>query len=55
MLGQDHEARSNCVMGAVRNFIYYYNSDEQSKALCESLDADLRTVCLKRSEDENVA
>jgi hypothetical protein len=55
MVGQDNEARSNCVMGAVRNLIHYYNSDEQAKALCESLDADLRTVCLRRSEDENFA
>jgi hypothetical protein len=55
MLGEDNEARSNCVMGAVRNFIHYYNGDEQAKALCESLDANLRTVCLRRSEDENFA
>jgi hypothetical protein len=55
MLGEDDEAHSNCVMGAVRNFIHYYNNDEQAKALCESLDADLRALCLKRSEDENFA
>jgi hypothetical protein len=52
---QDYEARSNCVIGAVRNIIHYYNSDEQAKALCEVLEADLRTVCLRRSEDENFA
>jgi hypothetical protein len=52
MVGQDNEARSNCVVGAVRNLIHYYNSDVQAKALCETLEADLHTVCLSRSEDE---
>jgi hypothetical protein len=55
LVGQDDEARSNCVIGAVRNFIHYYNNDEQAKALCEILETDLRTVCLRRSEDENFA
>ena len=52
MVGQDHEAQSNCVIGAVRNFIHYYASDEQAKALCESLDgADLRAVCFQEAEE----
>jgi hypothetical protein len=51
MVGQDHEARSNCVIGAVRDFIHYYASDEQAKVLCESLDADLRTVCFQEAEE----
>ncbi len=50
MVGQDHEAHSNCVIGAVRATINYYASDEQAKALCESLEADLRTGCLKETE-----
>jgi hypothetical protein len=55
MLGEDNEARSNCVMGAVKNFLHYYNNDEQAKALCETLEVDLRAACLKRSEVENFA
>jgi hypothetical protein len=51
MVGQDHEARSNCVTGAVRDFIHYYASDEQAKGLCESLDADLRTACFQEAEE----
>jgi hypothetical protein len=51
MLGQDYDARSNCVIGAVKDFISYYNSDEQAKELCGSLDADLRDVCLDTGEE----
>ena len=52
MLGEDHEIRSNCVIGAARGFIYHYRSDEQAKAFCESFDdADLRAVCLRAAEE----
>ncbi len=51
MLGEDHEAQTNCLDGAVKGFIYHYNSDQQAKALCESLNADLRTVCLQKAEE----
>lgn len=51
MLGEDYEARSNCVEGAVMDFISYYSDDTQAKELCESLDADLRTGCLQTAED----
>jgi hypothetical protein len=50
-LGEDYEARSNCAVGAVKQFIFYYQSDEQVKALCESFDADLRAVCLQVGEE----
>jgi hypothetical protein len=50
MLGEDHEARSNCVKGAVKHSISYYQSDEQAKALCESLSAGLRSACIKTAE-----
>jgi len=51
MVGEDNEAHSNCVIGAVRAIINYYNSDEQAKELCESFEADLRTLCLKTVEE----
>ena len=50
-LGEDYEARSNCAVGAVRQFIFYYQSDEQAKALCEYFDEDLRAVCLQVGEE----
>ncbi len=51
MLGEDHEARFNCLIGAVGGFIYHYRSDEQAKALCESFEGDLRAVCLQTAEE----
>lgn len=52
MLGKDYEARSNCVFGATRYFIYHYYSDEQARELCESFDdADLRAFCLQTAEE----
>ena len=52
LLGNDYEARSNCVVGAVRDFISYYSHDTQVKELCESLDdTDLRELCFQESED----
>jgi hypothetical protein len=54
MLGEDSEARSNCVIGAARTTIRDYQGNAQAKALCESFEeADLRAVCLKASEDES--
>jgi hypothetical protein len=51
MLGQDIEALSKCFTGAVRELIFFYDSDVQAKALCESLKrADWRAVCLRVSE-----
>ncbi len=50
-LGEDYEARSKCAVGAVKQFIFYYRSDEQAKALCESFDADLRAVCFQEGEE----
>lgn len=51
MMSEDYEARSNCVIGAVKDFISYYDGDEQARELCESFEADLREVCLETAED----
>jgi hypothetical protein len=50
MLGRDYEARSNCVIGAVEDFILYEN-EAQARELCESLDADLRAACFRAGEE----
>jgi len=44
-LGVDHEQRSYCVLGAVLDFVYYYHSDVQAKALCAGVDPDLQEGC----------
>ena len=49
-LGEDDEARSNCVVGAVEHFIRHYHGDEQAKELCESFEAGLRALCIRTSE-----
>jgi hypothetical protein len=51
MLGEDYEARSNCVIGAAKDFISYYSRDTEAKELCDSFDADLRKVCLEAAEE----
>ncbi len=50
MLGRDYKARSNCIIGAVKDFILYEN-EPQAKELYESLDADLRDVCFQVGEE----
>jgi hypothetical protein len=53
MLSQDYEALYYCVVAAARQLVFYYDSDVQAKALCESLaSADLRAVCLQRSDEQ---
>src|SRR5256884_523531 len=44
-LGRGHDQRAYCVLGAVLDFVYYYHSDEQAKALCAAIDRDLRQGC----------
>src|SRR5919199_2076537 len=52
MQGQDTEAQFNCLGGAATELIFYYDSDVQAKALCESLtSADWRAACLQGSEE----
>lgn len=50
-LGKDFIQQSNCIVGAVKDFISYYHSDVQAKELCASLDTEeLRTVCGSTAE-----
>ena len=38
MLGRDHFEKSNCVIGAVKDFISYFHSDKQARQLCNAFD-----------------
>jgi hypothetical protein len=51
MLGEDHEAQSNCVAGVVRTFIYYNRGDTRFEGFCGPFDADLRAVCRRAAEE----
>jgi len=44
-LGTDQEQRTNCIMGAVLDFVYYYHSDAQAKQLCAAVDPALQADC----------
>ena len=44
-LGMDQEQRSNCIIGAVLDFVYFYHSDVQAKELCAALEPALQNVC----------
>lgn len=44
-LGTNSEQKSNCITGAVLDFVYYYHSDVQAKQLCAALDPELQGVC----------
>ncbi|HWZ65396.1 MAG TPA: hypothetical protein VNX65_01205 [Patescibacteria group bacterium] len=45
MITQNQEARTNCVIGAVKDFISYYHSDKQANGFCEALEPSLTTIC----------
>lgn len=49
-LGKNFEAQSNCVIGAVKDFISYFHSDMQAKELCASLDTGLQSICFSTAE-----
>ncbi len=50
-LGKDFEQRSNCVIGAVKDFISYFHSDREALALCGVLEAEVQEVCRKTAVD----
>ncbi len=45
MLGQDQEAQSNCIVGAVKDFVSYFHNDQQAEALCQQLNEALKPTC----------
>lgn len=45
MLGKDYAQQSNCVVGAARDFVSYFHSDTEARALCASLPEDLQAIC----------
>jgi len=44
-LGKTFEQRSNCIIGAAKDFISYFHSYEQANTLCEALDPELQDTC----------
>jgi hypothetical protein len=46
LLGRDQTEITNCVIGAVKDFISYFHSDAQGITLCKSFDEPIRQTCL---------
>jgi hypothetical protein len=44
-LGKTEEQISNCVIGAVKDFISYFHSDQQAKLLCNSFTEEIKNIC----------
>lgn len=45
-LGADYVQKSNCIIGAVKDFVSFYHSDVEARHLCEILDQTLKQICL---------
>jgi len=45
MSGVTIEQRSNCIIGAIKDFISYFHSDTQANELCASITQELRQTC----------
>ncbi|MBL7055537.1 hypothetical protein ISS07_01350 [Candidatus Woesearchaeota archaeon] len=51
MIGKDFEQQSNCVVGAVKDFVAYYDSDKEARSFCGSLNSELKELCLVTLEN----
>jgi hypothetical protein len=52
MRGEEQEAQSNCIAGAVKTFIYYNRGDTaRGEAFCGPFEAGLRAVCGRAAEE----
>ena len=49
-LGKDYDQKSNCIVGAVKDFVSYHHSDVQAKQLCAALETDLQSTCFSTVE-----
>jgi hypothetical protein len=49
-LGKDYDQKSNCIVGAVKDFISYHHSDVQAKQLCAALETEIQSICNTTAE-----
>jgi len=50
-LGKNYQQKSNCIIGAVKDFISYYHSITRAHQLCGAIDADLQDICKTTAEN----
>lgn len=51
LMGPDTNARVQCTIGAVKDFVSYHHSDTQAKALCATLPTEIHHTCLSTVEN----
>jgi hypothetical protein len=52
LLGKNYEQQSNCIIGAVKDFISYFHGDTQAKELCSLFeDKSLQAVCSSTAQE----
>jgi hypothetical protein len=44
-MGATYEEKSNCLTGAVKDFVSYYHSDTQARQLCSMFSTELAKMC----------
>ncbi len=44
-LGSDYAQKSNCIIGAVKDFISYFHSEKEANHFCTILSPDLQKIC----------
>lgn len=50
-LGANSQARSNCYIGAVKDFISYFSNDDEGYALCNAIaEPDIKATCISTAE-----
>lgn len=49
-LGKDYQQESNCIIGAVKDFISFYHSKNEADQLCHYIDATFKKICLKTAK-----
>jgi hypothetical protein len=55
LMGRDFDAKNNCLVGAVKDFISYFHSNAQGEKLCAVLqDTALRDSCYATSKSYNI-
>ena len=45
LLGENFKQQSNCVIGAVKDFISYFHGDKEAKYLCSLFQEGLEQTC----------
>ncbi len=45
-MGVNFEQRSNCIIGSVKDLVWYHYSDKEAKKLCDIISPDLKQLCL---------